>query len=308
MKKLILTLTFIGSISGFSQTTIFEDGFESYSDFSIDFEPWINIDMDGLPTYVDENVTTPWLNSNLPMAFQIFNPSAAGVTNATSGAELRNYDTHGGDKYAACWAASPSTTVTSNNDWLISPPITLGTENNVSMWVKSLSSSYGLEKYRVAIFLGGGIPNVNAAITYLSGASTLIAPYEVWQQKTFPVAASYNNQIVRIGIRCITNDAYMFMVDDFKVTGVVTAGLNDVLANKFSMFPNPANNVVSISNTESIFVNSINVTDVNGRIVLSNNYDAVSAAQLNISELTSGIYFVNINTTEGSVTKKLMKK
>lgn len=311
MRKTLLILTMIASLSSYSQTTIFEDGFETYTDFSIVFAPWINIDVDGLATYADENVASPWVNSFVPMAFQVFNPTTAGVTNSSSGAELRNYDPHGGSKYAVCWAASPPTgsTVTPvNNDWLISPAMTLGTANTLSFWVKSLSSSYGLEKYKVAIFIGAGIPDVSGAVTYIAGNPiNLTAPYGTWQEKVFPVGSSYENQIVRFGIRCVSSDAYMFMVDDFKVSGTITAGLNDVLANKFSMFPNPANNIVTISNTENILVNTVNITDVNGRIVLANNYNGVNAAELNVSELNAGIYFININTSEGSVTKKLIK-
>lgn len=97
------------------------------------------------------------------------------------------------------------------------------------------------------------------------------------------------------------------MVDDFRVSGTITAGLNDVLANKFSMFPNPAINKVTISNTENILVNTVNITDVNGRIVLANNYNGVNAVELNVSDLNTGIYFININASEGSLTKKLMK-
>jgi hypothetical protein len=125
------------------------------------------------------------------MAFQVFNPSRAGVTNSNSGAEIRNNDPNGESKYAVCWAASPpmsSTATPVNNDWLISPAITLGTANTLSFWVKSLSSFYGLEKYKVAIFIGAGIPDVHEALTYIAGNPlNLTASYGTWQEKVFPI-------------------------------------------------------------------------------------------------------------------------
>ena len=68
----------------------------------------------------------------------IFKPSATTppVTNATNGVggetENRNFDPHTGSKYAACWDGAPSTTggATTNDDWLVSPVIALGTTNN----------------------------------------------------------------------------------------------------------------------------------------------------------------------------------
>lgn len=312
MKKLLLSLTLVASLSGFSQTTLFEDGFETYEDFAIDFAPWVNIDVDMLGTYTGglPDGGTPWPNSSAAMAFQIFNPVAATVTNESDPAsgEVRNFDPHTGDKYAACWAGVPAGAVSSNNDWLISPPVVLGTVNTLRFWVKSMSDTYGLEKYKVAIFVGAGAPNVSGAVTYLAGNPlSLNAPYPNWEEKVFALAGTYDNQTVRFGIRCVTSDAYLFMVDDMKVTGTVTAGVNDALSNKFSMFPNPANNVISISNADNVLVNSINITDINGRIVMSNNYNGVNTTELNVSALTSGVYFVNINTNEGVATKKLMK-
>lgn len=95
------------------------------------------------------------------------------------------------------------------------------------------------------------------------------------------------------------------MVDDFRVSGTITAGLNDVLANKFSMFPNPAINKVTISNTENILVNTVNITDVNGRIV---NSQKGSDAQIDVQDLDAGVYFVTIESNDGMTTKKFIKQ
>lgn len=45
-------------------------------------------------------------NANAKMAYQIFNPSQANVSNDSTGVtgETRNFDPHSGNKYAACWA------------------------------------------------------------------------------------------------------------------------------------------------------------------------------------------------------------
>jgi len=311
MKKTLLVPSLLigGLFSMNAQTVLFEDSFESYNDFIITgIGDWITLDLDGSVTYTDESATFEWPNLGDPQAFIIFNPAVAGVTNATSGAEVRNYDPKTGQKYAACWAAvmpgDGEGGAGPNNDWLISPAITLGgSQNEVKFWVKSMSNTYGLETYKVGVYVGNGTPTGASDFTIISGATNLTAPYPNWQEKTFSLD-NYSNQTVRIGILCNSQNHYMFMVDDFSVT-TASASVDSPLANSFSVYPNPAKEVLNISNTIGAELLSVTVTDLNGRTVKQINS---SVEQINISDLNAGVYFVNINSTEGSLTKKIVKK
>lgn len=314
MKKLLLSLFAVSSLSAGAQVTVFEDSFETYEDFSIDFAPWINIDLDGLGTYsggIPDGTEIP--NQFDPKAYMIFNPSAAGATNATDGVggetENRNFDPHTGLKYAACWASSNPDATPVNNDFLVSPAFTLGASNNqVSFWVKSMSNSYDLETYRVYVYLGSGTPTAlsDFVTPALTGIPAAVAPYPNWEQKTFSLN-NWSNQTIRIGIRCTSSDRYMFMVDDFLVTSS-NLRTNDVLANKFSVFPNPATNVINVNSSDAIGVNQIQITDLNGRIVKDVTFDGVSEIQVNIGDLTSGMYMMNIVSEEGTAVKKIVRK
>lgn len=135
-----------------------DEGFESYTDFSISgFGNWSTLDLDNLNTYtgggpVIGGTTTPswsagWANAGQPMAFQIFNLSTSNATNnPTSTAadeEVRNFSSHGGQKCAVSWAGVPSGGVSANNDWLITPAVTLGASSNIlTFWVKALSPAF----------------------------------------------------------------------------------------------------------------------------------------------------------------------
>lgn len=208
-----------------SLVTLFSDDFESYSDFIIDgIGDWITIDVDGLNTYTGGTATPTWANAGAAMAYQIFNPAAAAVTNSDgSDGETRDFDPRSGAKYAAAWAAVPGASP-ANNDWLVSPVLSLGgSGNSVSFWVKAMSNSYGPENYNVGVYVGTGVPTSGSDFTMISAAS-LTAPYAVWTEDTYDLSA-YNNQDIRIGIHCISADRYMFMVDDFSVS---TFGQNAV--------------------------------------------------------------------------------
>jgi len=294
-----------------AQVTIFEDSFESYDDFIITgIGEWITIDLDGSSTYAGGG-GIEWPNRFQPQAFQIFNPVAAEVTNNTTGADLRNFDPRpGSQKYAGCWAAvmpgdGPGG-AGPNNDWLVSPAMTLGTaENTLKFWVKSMSSSYGLETYRVGVFVGDGVPSGPSDFTIISGGANLVAPFPNWEERTFNLDA-YSNQTIRIAIHCNSVDRYFFLVDDFTVTAA-SLSAESFFASNLKLYPNPANNQFNISSTTSL-IEKVSVVDLNGRVVSSINVNSLNAIDINATDLSAGMYFVNIETNNGKGSTKLIIK
>ncbi len=91
------------------------------------------------------------------------------------------------------------------------------------------------------------------------------------------------------------------------INASATLKTDNFISEKFSISPNPANDFVNIANSENIKVSSVKITDLNGRVVKQNNFDSVSDIQVNVSDLSSGIYMMNINSSEGAVTKKIIK-
>ncbi len=91
-------------------------------------------------------------------------------------------------------------------------------------------------------------------------------------------------------------------------SGTCTLSTNSInnIDNKISFYPNPVENILSID-SENININSITITDLNGRVIKNNIFDNVSDIKINLSDLSSGIYMMNINSSEGSVIKKIMK-
>jgi hypothetical protein len=95
------------------------------------------------------------------------------------------------------------------------------------------------------------------------------------------------------------------IVDTFSVSQVLST--SEFLTSKFSVSPNPANDFINISNTDNILVSGISITDLNGRVVKQNTYNNVSDIQVNISDLASGMYMMNIVSDKGAFTKKIVK-
>ncbi len=106
----------------------------------------------------------------------------------------------------------------------------------------------------------------------------------------------------------VTDDAedYDFFIDNFRVDAYAVLGVADLkLSEGFTAYPNPVENELTVSAKSEI--KSLSIVNMLGQTVRtvtpnSRNY------QLNLSDLTSGIYFVKatVNNTEG--TFRIVKK
>jgi len=82
---------------------------------------------------------------------------------------------------------------------------------------------------------------------------------------------------------------------------------NDFVSSKFSVFPNPVNDVVTITNNENIGIEHIQVFDISGKSVHLKTFNYENEVKLNIENLALGIYTIHIKTKEGVAVKKIIK-
>jgi PKD repeat protein len=183
--------------------------FESTPDFSLTFDPWIAKDRDGQPTYGIQDHTFP--HSQEPMAFIAFNP----VSVTPSMSADPNIQPHGGTRFGGCFSAMSG----ANNDWFISPRIQLAKNGSFSLWVKSYTDVYGLEKFRIGVSVTDTTPG---SFTMISGSTPVEAPLD-WTKKTFDLSA-YNDQKIYVAVQCVSADAFLFMMDDLIVDPGDTTG------------------------------------------------------------------------------------
>lgn len=71
------------------------------------------------------------------------------------------------------------------------------------------------------------------------------------------------------------------------------------------IYPNPIQNLLTIYNTSNTEITSIKLYDVLGRLILA---EEGNVSEIDVSHLNSGVLFVEIETDNGVVTKKIIKK
>jgi len=83
---------------------------------------------------------------------------------------------------------------------------------------------------------------------------------------------------------------------------------NEIVSAKFNMYPNPATNVVNITNSENMLVEQVTIYDITGKQLNTQTFNNEAQIQLNVENLVSGIYILQIKTNAGLAVKKLVKK
>lgn len=279
-----------------AQTVIFEDSFETYTDFAYTngtIGNWTVRDIDLKNSYTINGSQFP--NQAVPKAFIVFNKQGITPTVPTS----EQFDAYSGNKVMACFNA---TTSPWNNDWLISPQVKLGTSANVvSFWAKPINELYGEEKFNVLV----STTDTNiASFTKVNTALVVTEPLVEYVQYSFNLDA-YAGKDVYIAIQCVSDDQFALLVDDFKVVGIVpTQSVSDVTKKAVSIYPNPTAEVLNIDVNATI--NSADIYDLSGKLV--RNVAVSSDNKVNVQDLQKGTYVLKVSTETGSTTHKFIKK
>jgi hypothetical protein len=88
-----------------------------------------------------------------------------------------------------------------------------------------------------------------------------------------------------------------------------TLSLNQPKGFDFTIYPNPASDVVSITNETNVDIESYSLYDAEGRLVKSKRNLNTKALSIPVSDLSTGYYMLQVFTTDHqSQTQKLMVK
>jgi hypothetical protein len=83
-------------------------------------------------------------------------------------------------------------------------------------------------------------------------------------------------------------------------------GIDDNLLQEISVYPNPTDQWLTI---EGKNIQIVEVVDITGKVIISQTTaTSLNNVQLNLSDLSSGIYNLRIKTDEGNIVKTVIKK
>jgi hypothetical protein len=99
------------------------------------------------------------------------------------------------------------------------------------------------------------------------------------------------------------NTPSFFAIDNFNDQAVAVEKIHRELT--FSMFPNPTKGRIMIELEND--VNSIQVIDVTGKILIAENKISAGNKLMNLSALKAGVYFLKLDTENGSAVQRFIK-
>lgn len=180
--------------------------------------------------------------------------------------------------------------------WLVTSRINLQGDNSLKFDVASYEEEYP-ESIEIKLSTGGTEP---------SDFSTLL-------QTLTDIPAAFNSQTidlsnytgtVRIAFRLISNDKSMGFIDNVKILGEALS-LNEVENNvSFGVYPNPANDFVTISDANG---SEVRILDMLGRTLITKSVKS-SNETISIDNLNNGMYMIQIVKGGKASTQKLIKR
>lgn len=191
--------------------------------------------------------------------------------------------------------------VNNADDWLISPSFHLG-ERAVATFEHSatanMSGYVAPEKFEVYVIPDGQ--------TYEN--ATLVVPEQTttdinWITQEVPLAA-FAGQTLQVAIHVTSNaNDFVWGVRHFTIANEVGVESHELTT---SIYPNPTTGIFTIQCSQCP-IDNIAVYDIYGKLMMNAEVNG-NVATIDATSFSAGIYFAKIETANGVVTKRIVKK
>jgi len=125
-----------------------------------------------------------------------------------------------------------------------------------------------------------------------------------WVTNTMTFTATTTEVVIYIRSNFSIDDATEVFYDNISLQADALS-VDEFSTTSLKVYPNPANDVINIGSNDTQ-ISEVILYDILGTKVLSQN--ELSNNRLDISGLTSGVYFMKISANGNSITRKIIKK
>lgn len=293
---------------------------------------WVQLNLSGSPS-----TTALWSVANYSVVASVSTTTPANpfmnadYSAAGSTCPIPLDQTGANNSFALVNYASTTTTSATGktiSNWLISPVINVQNGDVVTFYTRigkysaTNTASYAdnlqvrMSTTGTATVLPSGGPNTVGDFTNLlvevNPNLDLTTYPATWTQYSYTVSGltgptdcefAFRYYVPNGGANAPNSD--IIGIDTFSIDRP-TASTTSFVRNNFSVFPNPTNGKINIKNINNIALNIVTLSEINGRVIKSFKINDTDT-ELDISELNSGIYFLNLNTNEGSESIKIIR-
>jgi hypothetical protein len=294
MKKITFLLLIFAAFTMNAQVTIWEEGFESFQDFTLEIPEWTQWDLDMESTWGASDFDFP--NENYTGTGIIFNSLIMTDADPNDPQDRTSWEARTGEKGLYMIAMQEPPYI--NDDYIITPQIDLTTVSTAefSFWAKSITEAYGLERFHVLL---STTSSDYFDFTVELSDGELQAPLE-YTEYSYDLS-DYEGQMVYLAIHYVAQDSFVFQMDDFLVQGNILS-IEDNLFNNFNHY---------ITNNELFMIASTSLENIQlynllGQQVLTKTLSNTNET-INIASLDTGIYIAKVSIQGKSKSFKIVK-
>jgi hypothetical protein len=197
------------------------------------------------------------------------------------------------------------TPTTAANNWMFSRGINLtaGSPASITMYMRNFQGT-GVTANSNYLVTAGTSATIAAQTISLGGETAMSNATFVLKTFSFtPTTTGIYYFGVKNQTAAVATGTHAVIVDNFSVGQ--TLGTNQFLDSKFSVYPNPVKDIVTITNISDSEIEFISIFDFNGKLV---QLEKGNSTQLNLGNLTKGVYFMNFKSNLGTIVKKIIKE
>jgi len=193
------------------------------------------------------------------------------------------------------------------NNYIFSPAIDLSAHTGSSIKLKwkaaAVDADWSAETYSVYVSTSNTVGAMEASATKLLSIS--LSGIVNLTVNELDISALAGQSVVYFAFRHHdSSDEFAMAIDDVEVVVTATGSSEDFFKENFTMYPNPTTDVLNITSKNGLNVNEIRISDLTGKVVKVQK----DASTINVSDLATGTYLIDITTNEGKATSKFIKK
>lgn len=212
---------------------------------------------------------------------------------------------------------------TGNNtisNWIFTPTVSLINGDVISFYTRTTTPGEEVYADRLQMRIGLESAANPVGATGVGGYTTLAVEVNptltttgypsTWTQYSYTVTGFPIATNCKIAFRYfVTNGGPAGLNSDY--IGIDTFSVDRPLSteafakNNFAVYPNPAADVLNVSNINGLDITNAVISDINGRIVKEVTNTATS---INVGELNTGVYFLKVTTADGVGVSKFVKQ
>lgn len=330
MKKILLTISLLLTICSYGQN-VFNYGFNTTTDDMLT-AGWVQLNLSGSPS-----TTALWSVANYSIVPSVStttpaNPFMNADYSATgSTCPIPLDQTGANNSFALVNYASTTSTSTNGktiSNWLISPVVNVQNGDVVTFYTRigkysaTNTASYA-DNLQVRMSTNGsatinpsggptGIGDFTNLLVEVNPNLDLTSYPASWTQYSYTVSGltgptdcefAFRYYVPNGGVNAPNSD--IIGIDTFSVDRP-TASASSFIKNNFTVSPNPTNGKIFVKNINNIELTNVTISEINGRVI--KNYSInTTESELDITELNSGMYFLNLYSNKGNESIKIMK-